>query len=136
MELVAALPDSNCASRLGHRPSQNAIPNPHTSRYCPAPRASQRGGRRGRLRVSPENRRRTDRPAESVPQSLPGHTPDGTSALEPELSSPPPASSALLRRTEDQKDQAISTTPTRPVMISLIWYWMVTSRMTDSAPIA
>lgn len=32
MELVDAWPDSNCASRLGHRLSQNAIPNPHTYR--------------------------------------------------------------------------------------------------------
>jgi len=51
--------------------------------------------------------------------------------------SPAPApASALFRRTEDQNDQPISRTPTRPVMTSLIWYWMVTMRITARAPIA
>lgn len=136
MELVAAFPDSNCVSRPGHRPFKNSIPDPalsvpHPSRAAHTTHAPLRAAP-GRLRVLSRKPCRTSRPpAESVPSIPTGsHPPGGHFALAFL------GSSALLRRTEDQKDQAIRTTPTRPVMISLISYWIVTSRMAASAPIA
>ena len=56
-------------------------------------------------------------------------------SLDP-ASYPSAAASLRLRWTEEKKDQAIRTTPTRPVMTSWISYWMVTSRITARAPIA
>lgn len=130
--LDVEVPESNCAARPGHRPSKNPIPTPTCSR---APDITA-GRPPGRVREIPESRRRVGRPAESVPQSLPGHTPEDTSDLFPEPSPPDAAASARLRRTEDQKERAIRITPTEPVMNSLISYWMVISRMIESAPIA
>ncbi len=87
--------------------------------------------RRGGAEESPRRR-----PAQSVPHPGGCHTPDETSVLSEPAAFPSAAARALLRRTEDQKDQPIRITPTMPVMNSLIWYWMVTRRITASAPIA
>lgn len=106
-----ALPDWNWPARLPRMPSKNPIPYPLIRTEAGRP-----GGSVG-TRAAPQW---------SVPHYRRGHA----SAAEPS------SSSFLLRRTEDQKEPAISTTPTRPVMISLISCWMVTSRMKASAPIA
>ncbi len=49
---------------------------------------------------------------------------------------PSGTASVLLRRTDARKDAAIRTTPIRPVMISLIWCWIVISRIVARAPMA
>lgn len=67
----------------------------------------------------------------------PAQTPEETSAFSLDTVSFPSAAASLrLRWTEEKKDQAIRTMPTRPVMTSWISYWMVTSRITARAPIA
>lgn len=123
MEFDAALPDSKSAARPRHSPSQKDIspPSAHVSWSSYADGAA---GEEFSSQTAPLT-------------AFQDQSPDETSAFSPgSVAFPSAAASFLLRRTDERNDQAISTTPTRPVMTSLISYWIVTRRITARAPIA